>query len=530
MSVNGQKFSAKRGDVLLDAALVNGIEIPHDCRAGQCGTCELRVLKGLTFGGDGGEAGTVRACQARVITDLELLVEPVPDIVTTRGIVTGLRPLAPDVVEVRISLAKPVEYLPGQYYKFRFRGFPARCFSPTAPMTPEKSDGGIRLHVRVVPGGRVSSSFGGQIAIGHPVRLEGPFGTAYLRPNLPNRLVLIGSGTGFAPIWAIAEAALLENPLRKIVMIPAAKTYESLYMGPAARRLRYHPGVIILPVADHAPPNVTVRRGRPTDHMPALTPDDIVYACGAPPMVEAIKAKAAEAGASFYADPFVAQGDDTYEGLLAWALDQLCHFGSPIARPLLEKPKQQQTEAQEAKPARRPRSPLRQQTEEAVPTAPPRQQARPPQRLALPAPDRVDMQPRAEDRPAPPPPARDPVGRPQPDLGPPMEIFPPLRAHSQRPQRRPTSLQEALDDVQAEETLPPPPPRPHRPQPHPRQLPPPPRAQHAEEARPRPMRQPQPPARPRPPQTPVDPESPHYAGAQLSDLIEFARQHGRIAK
>lgn len=358
MSVNDQTFSAKRGEVLLDAALTAGIDIPHDCRAGQCGTCQVRVLDGLTYGGESDEPGTVRACQARIITDLEVLVEPVPDVVATRGIVTGLRPLAPDVVEVRISLAQPVDYLPGQYYKFQFRGYPPRCFSPTAPMAPGQKDGGIRLHVRRMPGGRVSSALGAQIGIGHPVKLEGPYGTAYLRPNLPNRLVLVGSGTGFAPIWAIAEAALRENPMRKVVMITAARSYESLYMGPAARRVSGHPGVVVVPVADTVPEGVSdaVRRGRPTDHMPALRHDDIVYACGAPPMVDAVKAKALEVGAAFYADPFVPQPDESYEGVIAWVLDQLYHYGSPAQR-LLPKPKPQFQErprlARPGRPARR---------------------------------------------------------------------------------------------------------------------------------------------------------------------------------
>ena len=38
----------------------------------------------------------VKACQARVITDLDILIEPVPDVLTTKGTVTHLNPLAPD--------------------------------------------------------------------------------------------------------------------------------------------------------------------------------------------------------------------------------------------------------------------------------------------------------------------------------------------------------------------------------------------------------------------------------------------------
>ena len=51
LEVNGNAIAARRGDLLLDAALLNGVEIPYDCRSGYCGTCRVRVLDGRVFGG-----------------------------------------------------------------------------------------------------------------------------------------------------------------------------------------------------------------------------------------------------------------------------------------------------------------------------------------------------------------------------------------------------------------------------------------------------------------------------------------------
>lgn len=322
VSVNGQRFTAKRGDLILDAGLASGIELPHDCRSGHCGTCRVAIVEGLAYGGECNDSGMVKACQARVITDLKVLVEPVPDVVTTKGIVTGVRPLAPDIVEVRISLAESVDYLSGQYYKFMFEGYPWRCFSPTAPMTGQRELRSIRLHVRRIPDGRVSSALGAGIVVGHRVKLQGPFGTSYLRPNRAERLVLLSSGTGFAPIWSILSAAIEENPRRNIVLIVGAKTDRSLYMGPAVRGLSDMPNVVVLPVAEELGPTVRgrIRRGRPTDHMPALGPSDLVYACGAPKMVDAAKARAVVSRAIFYADPFVPQTDSADEGAFSRAM------------------------------------------------------------------------------------------------------------------------------------------------------------------------------------------------------------------
>ena len=330
--VNDQGFTAHRGEVLLDAALINGVDMPHDCRSGVCGTCKVRVLSGMLIGGECEEQGMVKACQARVITDIELLVEPVPEVLTTKGMLTSVTPLAPDVVELTIRPAKAISYLPGQYYKFQFRGFPARYFSPTAPMDRPFDGRSLRLHVRRIPGGRVSPALGREIQPGHPVTLTGPHGSAYFRPELDNRLILIGSGTGFAPIWSIAEAAVAENPNRNMVVIVAAKTLSSLYMAPAFRRLKDYRNVQLIPTVSDKPPNVArvVRKGRPTDFMPKLTPDDILYACGAPAMVDAVKEIANGSGATFYADPFTPQhgaGDD--EGIFARAMAYLASI-API--------------------------------------------------------------------------------------------------------------------------------------------------------------------------------------------------------
>jgi 3-phenylpropionate/trans-cinnamate dioxygenase ferredoxin reductase subunit len=297
--------------------------VPHDCRAGQCGTCKVKVLGGMVIGGECEEMGMVKACQARVITDLQVAVEPVPEVLTTRGTLISITPRAPDVVELRIRPHDVISYLPGQYYRVKFRGFPARYFSPTAPMDRAFDGSALHLHVRRIPDGRVSPALGREIRAGHSVMLNGPHGSAYFRPEQRNRLVLIGSGTGFAPIWSIAEAAVAENPHREIVVVAGAKTISSLYMAPAFRRLRNYPNVQLIPTVSEKPANVAriVRRGRPTEHLPELTPDDIVYACGAPQMVDAVKDLVLEAGADFYADPFTPQhGSHDDEGIVARAV------------------------------------------------------------------------------------------------------------------------------------------------------------------------------------------------------------------
>ena len=106
-----------------------------------------------------------------------------------------------------------------------------------------------------------------------------------------------------------------------MMIIAGGRSVESLYMGPALVRLARFPNVVIVPVCStHQTVSDAVRFGRPTDYLPRLVPSDVLYACGAPAMVDAIKAIAARVGAVCYADPFLPTTDDgTEDSVLARA-------------------------------------------------------------------------------------------------------------------------------------------------------------------------------------------------------------------
>jgi 3-phenylpropionate/trans-cinnamate dioxygenase ferredoxin reductase subunit len=299
-------FHANCGDLLLDSALLNGVELPHDCRSGVCGSCRVRLVDGKVFGGTEEGSDMIYACQARVVSDLTLETEVLPDTVSLPARVAELTRLAPDVIGVHIEVPRPLNYLPGQYCKLQFRGFPERCYSPSYPLEGAPDRHMLHFHIRRFPDGAVSSALGEEIRIGHRVRVTGPLGSAHFRPNHHGRTVLVASGTGFAPMWSIAAAAITEQPRRELMFVVAARKLQSFYMHRALCRLALFPNVTIIPVVSE-PQNVTtaIRTGRPLDFLPMLSPDDMVYTSGAPAMTNEIARVAREAGASCHADPFV---------------------------------------------------------------------------------------------------------------------------------------------------------------------------------------------------------------------------------
>jgi NAD(P)H-flavin reductase/ferredoxin len=326
---------AREGQTILDAALLNGIDLPHDCRSGRCGSCRVTLLEGGTDGGGIDHGPSVLACQARITGAVTIEIEPVPPLDTAWGVVRAVTELGCGVVEVAVAPSRPIACLPGQYLSFRFRGFPTRRYSPTWSLSGETEPGVIYLHVRRVRDGIVSQAFGDTIVSGHRVRIRGPFGSSFFRPNRPGRLVLVGAGTGFAPIWAIAQAALTEDPNRNMVVIVGARSMAHLYMAPALERLARSPNVAIrafLGRHEAGTPDALV--GTAVDRLPPLWNDDTIFACGSPETVEEVRSFCAEAGVACHTDSFASPGPQIRRqaGLADTDVDGLVARLAPMAR------------------------------------------------------------------------------------------------------------------------------------------------------------------------------------------------------
>ncbi|WP_375460809.1 2Fe-2S iron-sulfur cluster-binding protein [uncultured Enterovirga sp.] len=301
--VNGRGIRARTGQTILEAALAARIVIPHDCATGQCNTCRVRVYDG-TVDDRGTQLGdSVLACRSTILGEAVIEYDEVPGEERRVGAVLSIEDLTADIVQVVMGLETRLLYLPGQYVKVEFRGFPARDYSPTLRLDGSADLTEIVLQIRREERGVVSTALGLGISAGHPVKVRGPFGSAYHRLGT-KRLVLVSTGVGFAPIWAIARASRLREPGRALTVIAGARHAHNLYMRPALDWLSSQGATVMLTCsgADDTP---GVLAGRPTLHLPRLTPTDTIVACGAPGMVASVELLAAAGGATCYSDPFL---------------------------------------------------------------------------------------------------------------------------------------------------------------------------------------------------------------------------------
>lgn len=295
-------MAAHIGATLLDAALAARIPMPHDCCTGQCETCRVTAPSGVDDNGTR-VRDTVLGCQATITGPAAITFEEVPAVATRAGVIYAIRPLSPSIVEVVIETDAPLRYLPGQYVKLGFKGLPERDYSPTLGLGGEAHENRLYFHIRRYPGGRLSGALGSTLREGARLKVRGPFGHAWLRQG-SGPLVLVASGTGFAPIWSIAVAARLGQPDRPLTMIAGARDPLDLYMRHAFAWLAARGVRDLTLTCSGAPAFADIQAGRPTDALPPLDPSATVHVAGAPAMAEAVAALAEQAGAACFADPF----------------------------------------------------------------------------------------------------------------------------------------------------------------------------------------------------------------------------------
>ena len=229
---------------MLDAALAAGLNLPHSCKSGHCGSCRARLLAGEIRYRGGRPLGlsaqrnvTATCCcarhaRSRISRSQARLIASVADveIKTLPCRIERLTPLAPDVMQVllRLPAVERLRYQPGQYLDILLEGGRRRSFSIASP--PHDSEL-IELHVRRVSGGGFTERLfgaGGALAVGSLLRIEGPIGQFSYRPGaLP--VLMIAGGTGFAPLKSMLRHVLESGSGRDIHFYWGARHERDLY-------------------------------------------------------------------------------------------------------------------------------------------------------------------------------------------------------------------------------------------------------------------------------------------------------------
>ncbi len=299
-------FDIEQNETVLDAALRQNISLPYGCRNGACGACKAELVEGQVvypkelppaLNQEEHEQGKALLCQALPTSDITIKARTVDSAgdLKLRKLpcrVTTCEKLNDDVIRLFLELPKTerLQFLAGQYIDIIMRGGKRRSFSMANP--PHK-DQQIELHIRHYNGGLFSEYAFNELQERALLRIEGPLGQFTLHES-DRPILMIAGGTGFAPIKSLIEHCLEIGETRQIDLYWGARSETDLYLNDMANRwAEENTNINYIPVLSELD-KLNGWQGKKGFVHEAVMEDysDLsghdVYACGPPPMINAI--------------------------------------------------------------------------------------------------------------------------------------------------------------------------------------------------------------------------------------------------
>ncbi len=332
---SGRKFNVADGETVLSAAIRQGINLPYGCKDGACGSCKCKILSGSVAHGEHQSKalsieeeanGYVLTCCATPQVDLVLESRQVSQAgalpikkMPTR--VSSMRKVSEDVMVIQLQLPAndTFAYRAGQYIEFMLRDGARRSYSmANAPHLGP----GVELHIRHMPGGKFTDHVFGSMKEKEILRVEGPYGSFFLREDSEKPIILLASGTGFAPVKALIEHMHHQGTMRPVTLYWGGRRPGDLYMQDWLQlQATVMPTLRFIPVISNASDSDawTGRTGFVHQAVMQDFPDlssHQVYACGAPVMVESARTDFVEKCGldieEFFADAFTSEADKVH--------------------------------------------------------------------------------------------------------------------------------------------------------------------------------------------------------------------------
>lgn len=316
ITYEGRIYTCREGESILDAFLRQGVNLPFSCRNGVCQVCLQRKVSGeLPDGAQKGlkpslaEKGYFLPCVCRPVKDMEFAA-PSDDDLYFPAMVADREPLAGDVFLIRLEPSRELNYRSGQFIKLRRADGVTRSYS-LASVPGE--DYYLELHVKRMKNGAMSNWLIDELEVGAEIEIQGPNGDCVYAPqSLTQDLLLIGTGTGLAPLAGIVRTALASGHTGQIHLYHGSSTRAGLYQVEALKALaRQVPNFHYVPCLSREVAPGDARPGRADELAFAQHPNLDgwrVHLAGNPDMVATARARAAAAGAAaadIVADAFV---------------------------------------------------------------------------------------------------------------------------------------------------------------------------------------------------------------------------------
>ncbi|MCC2625101.1 MAG: CDP-6-deoxy-delta-3,4-glucoseen reductase [Burkholderiales bacterium] len=223
---------------ILTNALVQKLNLPHSCKSGTCGACKCKVISGeirldpyntSVLTDEEKHQGYTLLCRAHPIGEVTLEIPhalkgfPIKTLPARVEKIDKFNDMA--ILTLRLPPSQNFGFYAGQYIDILTNG-KNRSYSiassPTSPST-------IEVHVRYHKGGVFSEYVWNELKESQILRFKGPLGNFQLsETNLP--ILMVCTGTGFAPIKSILEYMAANNIKRELHMYWGNRMFADYYM------------------------------------------------------------------------------------------------------------------------------------------------------------------------------------------------------------------------------------------------------------------------------------------------------------
>lgn len=315
ISLDGRALVCEDDESLLDALLRQQVDIAFGCRQGICQNCMARSLDAPPpEPAQHGLKDVLRrqnyflSCLCYPQQDMTISLTGQEDLFG-EAIITGKRLLNAETLLLTLKCHAQPDYFAGQFVKLRRADGLIRSYS----IANSRQDGAVlSFHIRRLNGGRFSEWVHRDLAVGDSIGISEPQGLCYYLPgDSAQNLLLIGTGSGLAPLAGIIKEALQQQHNGNIHLFHGSRDVDGLYWIEEMQDLaRQYPQFQYTPCVSRGSRPEGVAGGRAHDVAMSML-DSLkgwrVYLCGHPDMVHQSKRLAFLKGARFqdiYADAF----------------------------------------------------------------------------------------------------------------------------------------------------------------------------------------------------------------------------------
>ena len=310
----GVEMEVEEGEIVLEAAFRQGIMLMHGCKEGQCSSCkavlidgDIDLLKYSTFALPDYERDEdhVLLCRAQAYSDLEvelltyddeLLMGALP-VKELSAEITAIEALTHDIRRLEINVEEPFNFRAGHYVDITLveHGV-TRAYSMANPPSEQSK---LEFIIKMYPDGAFSSLLRDTLKPGDPLKIKGPYGTCFRREDRNGTMIMVGGGSGMAPIWSILNDHVENGDRnRPVTFFYGARTESDLfYLDKIAEIKKQLPNFRFVPGLSHLEDGAAWDGERGFIHTAVdrffkeegmSAPEMEVYTCGPPPMIDAL--------------------------------------------------------------------------------------------------------------------------------------------------------------------------------------------------------------------------------------------------